>query len=315
MALRPRITHIAPYERSRVFVQWALDGVDPSVPSPVFTVERSSNHFNDFETVATGVTDPFYVDELTSSGTNELNLLSQSRSLVYRIGVDVLGPEADILYGAPTDLDGNLLLDPMLKEVAGVGLVPDDKEQMDVAPHSYMYPQPKLDRRLQLLRRAKVRRTIVALRYFTGTNVAVLKRRHFGTRCETCWTRKTGMVVKSRCCTCYGTGWVGGFHTPILTMAKVAATPITDTIQSEGKVQIRQARIGLAPFPVVEKEDVIVEFDNNRRWFVRVVDPVVFRTRAIKQFATCTEIGRSAVEFDVPADPENKNILAFPLAG
>jgi hypothetical protein len=316
MTPRPRITHIAPYERRRVFLQWALDGVDPSVAAPVFTIERSSNHLEDFEVIATGVTDPFYVDDIEDTDTTELNVLSQSRSLVYRVGVAITGdPSIDISYGAPADIDGNLLIEPMLKEVPGVGLVPDEKEQMDVAPHSYLYPQPKLNRRLQLLRRAKLRRTLIALRYFTGTNVAVLKRRHFGTRCEICWDPGSEMVIKSRCCACYGTGWSGGFHTPVLTMGKVVASPITDAIRTEGDVQLRQARIGLGPFPVLEKEDVIVELDNNRRWFVRLVDPVVFRSRTIKQFASCTEIGRSAVEYQVPADPENKNILAFPLSG
>jgi hypothetical protein len=293
-------------------MQWALDGVDPSVPTPVFTIERSSNHVTDFEVIATGVTDPFYIDDLENAGGNEINFLSQSRSLVYRIGVAVTAPDADILYSAPADIDGNLLVEPMLKEVPGVGLVPDDKEQMDVSPHSYLYPQPKLNRRLQLLRRAKLRRTLVALRYFTGTDVAILKRRRFGSRCTACWAPGPEVVVKSRCDNCYGTGWDGGYHTPVLTMAKVAATPINDSIQSEGDVQLRQARIGLPPFPVVEKKDVIVELENNRRWFVRAVDPVVFRSRLIKQFATCTEIGRSAVEHTIPANPENRNILAFP---
>ena len=312
MTLRPRITHIALYERRRVYLQWALDGVDPSVPAPSFTIERSSNHFEDFEVVATGVTDPFYVDDLENSGTNEINALAQSRSLVYRVGVDVNDVDADIRYGAPADLDGNLFIEPMFKEVPGVGLVPDEKEQMDVAPYSYLYPQPKLNRRLQLLRRAKLRRTIIALRYFTGTNVAVLKRRHFGTRCEICWDPGSEMVIKSRCGACCGTGWTGGFHTPVLTLAKVVASPITDTIRSEGDVQVRSARVGLPPFPVVEKEDIVVELDNNRRWFVRLVDPVVFRSRSIKQFASCTELGKSSVEFDIQADPENKNILTFP---
>jgi len=187
MALRPRLMHIAPYGQRRVYMQWALDGVDPSAPSPVFTVEKSSNHFVDFETVATGLTDPFYIDDLEDTSSETINFLATNRALTYRIGVDVDEPDSNIEYGAAMDLDGNLLVTPLFKEVPGVGLVPDESETEDIAPHSYFYAHPKLNHRVRLLRRAKVRRVLIALRLLNGSEITVLKRRHFGERCETCW--------------------------------------------------------------------------------------------------------------------------------
>ncbi len=309
--MKPRITHIAPYEQSRVFLQWDLEGLDPSSPTPVFSVQRSSNHEADFETIASGLSDPFYIDDFADTDVDGLSHLAFSRSLAYRIGVDVAEVDADVVYSVGADLDGNLRIDPQYNEVPGVGLMPAEDAQDDVSPASYFYSRPALSRRLSMLRRAKVRRTVIALRLFTGVDIAVLKRRHFGERCPTCWAKGPGVVLKSRCCICYGTGWQGGYHTPIKGLGKVAMSPINTSTRAEGSVEIRQARIGLPPFPVVQKDDVIVEIASNRRWSVRTVDPKVFRTRLIKQFATCTEIGRSAIEHRVPADPSGRYLLAY----
>ncbi len=316
MSLFPRISHITPYGQRHLFLQWTVEGLHPTTGALKFKVERSSNHFEDFVAVADNVTDVFLTEEFTSASGESINLLSTSRQLTYRVGLYTPNdPTQDIVWSLPIDLTGNIRVDA--EYVERVGITPQEIDQYGVKPHSFFYKKPALERRLILVRRAKMRRTLIALRHFTGTDVAILKRRHFGERCPYCTDETTFMSMQSRCDTCYGTSWVGGFFTPIITQAKIFAAPIDLTIQSEGNVQIRQARIGLPPFPVVEPDDIIVELDNDRRWLVRRVDERVFKKRLMKQtIESATEIGRAGVEYQIPADPRQIHVLNFlkPLA-
>lgn len=311
MSLFPRISHVAPFGRRHVFLQWTVEGLSPTAGSLSFKVERSSNHFEDFEVVSDNVTDVFLAEVFENTDDETINLLSASRNIVYRVGLYTPNdPARDIVWSLPADLTGNIRVDA--EYVDRVGLTPQEIDQYSVKPNSFFYKKPKLDRRLHLIRRAKLRKTLIALRHFTGTEVAVLKKKHFGVRCSHCYEPITKSCVQTNCPSCFGTTWAGGYYTPIITQAKIFASPIDQTIQSEGEVQIRQARIGLPPFPVVEPDDIIVELDNDRRWLVRRVDDRVFKKRLMKQTVeSATEIGRAAIEYQILADPRNLHMLQF----
>lgn len=308
-ALYPRITHVMRIGKQHVFLQWTVEGLDPTVGALTFNVQRSTNHFEDFEDLATDITDPFISIQLDN--TEELNILSQYRSMTFRIGLQLSAPDKDIEYSLPVDLLGNILVENDV--VDNFGLVPVEQDQYDHEKLSRtFYKKPKLNRRLQLIRRSKMRQTGLALRYFTGTEVAILKRRHFGTRCTSCYDRVLGTSVSASICPeCFGTNWVGGYHTPLITDAKIVTAQAERVVTHPGITVVKQCRIGLPAFPTVEPDDIVVELDNDRRWFIKSLDDKVFRQRLTKQFALATEIGRTNIEYQILADPRLHHHLEY----
>ena len=65
------------------------------------------------------------------------------------------------------------------------------------------------------LMRQYVRQQVVGLKKRGGAPGWLLKRRTSGEACEVCKNPNTGQVTDSKCGTCYGTGFVGGYYAAI----------------------------------------------------------------------------------------------------
>jgi hypothetical protein len=153
--------------------------------------------------------------------------------------------------------------------------------------------------RKRLLRRKILRDEQLAFRVFNGIVVAVLKRRHFGVRCTVCYDPITKLNTKSRCTTCYGTGWTGGYYPPIATLARFAASSTDTSLTSEGKMDINNNPITLLNYPHVEEGDIIVEVGGNHRWLVKSVSPTELRRVTVHQRVLATELPRTSPEYGI----------------
>jgi len=146
------------------------------------------------------------------------------------------------------------------------------------------------------------RQELVLLKEFVGRKCWLFKRRTSGAKCPECWDPRSMQRVKSKCMSCYGTGWAGGYHRPIefyCNIAPAAQTP--QNVPPVGELQIENSTAWTIFFPPVDPRDVIVE-PENVRWLVhnRVYTE---RARApVKQQLQIHRITPGDMEFLLPLD-------------
>lgn len=125
------------------------------------------------------------------------------------------------------------------------------------------------DRRRWLLWRKMNYDEEIMLKKGNGVRLKILKRKHFGTRCPDCYDPKSGMMVKSKCSTCNGTSWQTGYYPAIECWGHIKpVTNRTDDTNESSIINIETTNGFLLNFPIVKKDDIIIETDVNIRWRV-----------------------------------------------
>lgn len=110
----------------------------------------------------------------------------------------------------------------------------------------------------------------------TGRPCLVLKRRRWGKRCPKCTDAVLREPIKSSCIVCWGTGFEGGFWTPVLMRAHRSGAGDEQTNTPEGRSDTRAVTIKMQSYPDVERDDVVVFLVDRRRFLVdRVSIPEV----------------------------------------
>ena len=115
-----------------------------------------------------------------------------------------------------------------------------------------------------LLAAEMIRRERVLFEEFVGVKCWLFPRRSFGQRCPNCYDDVLGKTTDSRCPTCWGTGFSGGYHYPTAFWAQVDASPETEqvTVDDHRRVQMSQLRCG--PSPGIKPLDLIIDHQNRR---------------------------------------------------
>ncbi len=289
-----QIESILPAARDEVYIQWAVD-VDALAPSPtLFQVERSGSPGGPWEVRATGLDALVYVDVFADApdSSSEENLLKLTREVWYRIGTTQAG--LPIAYSAPTDLFGHTPFQIGEDPVLGTRV---DGGSSHPLPHTPFDSRSGLQKRLVLIQHSVARNVAIALENFNGVQVALLKRRQFGARCTVCFVKGSNSTLLSHCPQCYGTSYSGGYFTPILTLGRMIDEPVQGGTAPSGTIQVQHASFELLNFPLVHKDDILVEIDANRRWILTPTHTRSLRRRTITQHVRCSELGRSSVAF------------------
>jgi hypothetical protein len=133
---------------------------------------------------------------------------------------------------------------------------------------------------------------------FAGRMCWVLPVRTFGQRCS-CWDRMRQAVSKSGCRTCYTTGFVRGYLSPIETWMQIDPSPKTQQTAQTGATQQVNATARLGHFPPVKPGDLIIEAEN-RRWRVVQQNQTEKSRATLHQEIAIHEIPRRDIEFDIP---------------
>lgn len=294
------IDHIFPDYPNKIRVQWDIEDPDSTLLNGVtFSVYRSGSPDGPWKLKSSSLTGVFYTDIFVDGPDDETeeNLLSLSKQIWYR--VEAYLSNGDTLESQPMDNFGTL--PTLFNNVQGVGIVPGAQTNYP-GPSTIFHPTKGLDNRLQMIQRAHQRRALINLQYFSGVHVAVLKRKSFGKRCTQCFDQATKTVTTSNCSNCYGTGWVGGYYTPMASKARVQEAPVQTQIEPSAKIEIIQSNIELMDFPRVKKDDLIIEADTNRRWIVGTINDRSLRRRRLTQQVNCKELSRTASQYSVPVD-------------
>lgn len=141
---------------------------------------------------------------------------------------------------------------------------------------------------------ALVKHSKTALK-LSGEPVLVYSRAFDDTHCPDCWDAVLQQVVSSSCETCFNTGYVNGFYTPILTLAHITPeiksnTP-GDTLRQKAVTQMTTSI-----FPVLRPRDVIYEINNGVRYRIISVTPIEHGRSLINQTAQIQRLNPSDVE-------------------
>jgi len=142
------------------------------------------------------------------------------------------------------------------------------------------------------------------LREFTGRKCWLFPVRTFGLKCD-CFDSVMGRRTSSNCLTCFDTGYIGGFLTPVQCYVQIdpdrnnaANTP------TQGEQQPKNTTARLIAFPPMKPKDVLVEAEN-RRWRLSTVTSTERLRASVRQELGLYEIQRGDVEYKLPVKLED----------
>ena len=121
-----------------------------------------------------------------------------------------------------------------------------------------------------------------------GRKMLLLKKRRFGKRCE-CWNPELKKVTKSRCLSCFSTGWAGGYHRPIIIYGQLVEGMKAETVSPYGQAEPRNAQFIIANYPILNPDDLLVE-EQGVIWRIHTVQPTMKRRTLIRQIASVTAV-------------------------
>lgn len=116
-----------------------------------------------------------------------------------------------------------------------------------------------------------VRRERLLLRWYTKTKCYFLLARTFGTYCHECYDNTKRRTIKSKCTTCHGTGFEGGFFDPIPGYIDIAPHPLIQQVTNFGPIQSIVSSAWTTNYPLLKINDYVVELDTGLRWRVNQI--------------------------------------------
>jgi len=298
--MRVLVSKISPTFPRSVNVQWDVEPDAGVSGDYIFHVERAGSPGGPWTDISGPLLDTIsYKDDLTDSSLNteDVNISALNRELYYR--VRAIDPVSTEDYSEPVNLEGVSSV-TISTGITGMGLTVSDSEQQQINPNIAISVRPKTDRRKRLLRRKLLRDQYIALRHFNGVDARIAKRRHFGTRCPTCADTLTSQSLIYNCTTCYGTGWTGGFFTPLSTFVKISPAATREDVTELGNTSQRSTTLQTISYPKLEPGDLVIEVDMNRRWLVTHVAPTEVHRIVTKQTASINELARGSIEYCLP---------------
>lgn len=130
-----------------------------------------------------------------------------------------------------------------------------------------------------------------------GRRCWIYNKKQYG-RCK-CYDKMSGTLLKSNCITCYGTGYLGGYSTPIEQYVQIdpPQTSLQPNQNMPNLVKITPAR--LINYPLVSPGDVIIENENNR-WIVITTMQSERLRHPIRQEITMKQLQDSDMVYKLP---------------
>jgi hypothetical protein len=268
------------------FIQWSIQDARESGVY-LFTVYRSGGADGPWELLAQDLSNQYaYVDkfpQLPGTRPNDNlkpNQLRLFRNYYYR--VDVRTPSNKVLT---------------VTEEVGTQLGTPGTEG-----------QPLVYRKMGGYHRKALRDLRLSLK-FNGTPVALLKRRIWGERCPKCFDKISKEVMRAACTTCWGTGFIGGFWNPSFVYARRGAGASNTQITPEQKSDSNDVKVWMPDVPAMERDDLIVFLDDNRRFRIDQQIQTEIKLTAVHQQFSAQEIEHSNIVYRLPVNTTQINPL------
>jgi hypothetical protein len=166
-----------------------------------------------------------------------------------------------------------------------------------------------LPKRQRLLRKKIQRDIAVQFRVGSGIEFAIFKRRRWGTRCTVCFDALTKTVLNSKCLTCFGTGFVGGYFEPVRVLARKGVTNIQTEIAPQGVVEVNQTRFVVLDYPRLEPDDLVCEVRQDRRYVVKHATRTELQGVPVHQELVISELARDSIEYRLQVSTDSAPAL------
>lgn len=146
-------------------------------------------------------------------------------------------------------------------------------------------------------------------RHIAGVPVIIVKRSRFTSKCPECYDSVLKRVTKSNCQSCFGSGTIGSYNTPIPTWMDMNPDNKVVAIADFGEKAIDQRDGELTNYPVLDPSDIIIEVMTNERFRVEGVYQAEKRTSVIRQLVRLSRINPSNIEYSIPVDDNMRKRL------
>lgn len=151
-----------------------------------------------------------------------------------------------------------------------------------------------------------IRQEDILFREYAGRRCWLFPIRTFGPLC-TCFDVTLGRRTRAAHLPCFGTGYLGGFHSPIeifLQIDPVAKSSVASPLQ-EAQSQDTTAR--MISFPLVAPNDIIVETEN-KRWRANPVGGTERLRSPVRQELSLHAIPMGDIEFSLPVNVDTQSL-------
>lgn len=167
-------------------------------------------------------------------------------------------------------------------------------------------PAPSDDSPTDLIAAAIIHEEDVLFREFIGRRCWLFPVRTFGPRCS-CFDTTLQRITRSNHLPCFGTGWFGGYMSPVEIFLQMDPNPKQSELRPTGELQPSDTHARMSSFPPVSPRDIIIESEN-RRW--RVVNVVsTQRLRAdVHQELQLHQVPKGDVEYALPLNIDTRQL-------
>lgn len=173
-------------------------------------------------------------------------------------------------------------------------------ESQEFGPAASSEPEP------DLIAAAIMYEEEVLWREMVGRKCWLFPARTFGPRCS-CFDVTLGRTTRSNHMPCYGTGWLGGFLSPVEIFLQIDPSPKQTQLTDTGEWRPVVASARMSSFPPVNPRDIIIETEN-RRWRVANVQQTQRLRAVVHQELQLQEIPRGDVEYALPLNVDAKTL-------
>lgn len=171
-------------------------------------------------------------------------------------------------------------------------------DTQEFGPASSIEPEP------DLIAAEIIRQEDILFRGFVGRKCFLFPARTFGPACS-CFDPYTNRRTRSQCLSCFGTGWLGGFMSPVEVFVQIDPFPKAAQISALQEVQPGDTTARMISFPPVSPRDILVETEN-RRWRVLKVTPTQRLRSTVRQELQIHEIPKGDIEYGLPINVDLK---------
>lgn len=148
-----------------------------------------------------------------------------------------------------------------------------------------------------------MRQEDVLFREFAGRKCWHFPVKTFGPKCI-CYDRVKGKRTRSNCITCFDTGYLGGYLSPVECFVQIDPSAKNNQKTPSGEQQTNNTSARLISFPPMKPDDILVESEN-RRWKVVTVAMTTRLRAVVHQELTLHEIPIGDVEYKLPINVAN----------
>lgn len=177
--------------------------------------------------------------------------------------------------------------------------VPTGKEEI-FGPTASLDPAP------DLITAEIVRQEDKLFREFVGRKCWLFPIRTFGPYCS-CYDPYLGRMKVSNHGPCFGTGWLGGYMSPIEVWVQIDPVPKGEQETALQMTQNNNTSGRMISFPPVKAKDILVEAEN-RRWTIISSTPTQRLRATVRQELQLHEIPRGDVQYALPVKVDLQNL-------